>query len=70
MQKHVIVYIYKRKKYYCVTKPCTLAQAQAAFDEDLNSLNTFKLVTIYAAGPDNLAALQRMQARGENVSIA
>ena len=67
--QHVIVYTYKSKKFYTVTKPCTLAQATAAFNEDLNSLNTFKLVTIYAAMPANIAALQRMQQRGENVSM-
>jgi hypothetical protein len=48
MQEYVIVYTYKRKQYTTRTKPCTLAQAQQIFAQELNSLNTFKLVHIYA----------------------
>lgn len=48
MQQHVIVYTYKRKQYTVRTKPCTLAQAQQIFAQELNSLNTFKLVHIFA----------------------
>ncbi len=46
MQSYIIYYKYKRKTYSTTTKPCTLAQAQYAFDTELNSLNTFKLVKI------------------------
>lgn len=48
MQVYTIYYKYKRKTYSTTTKPCTLAQAQYAFDTEVNSLNTFKLVKIVA----------------------
>jgi hypothetical protein len=48
MQTYTIYYKYKRKLYTTTTKLCTLAQAQYAFDTELNSLNTFKLVKIVA----------------------
>ena len=45
---HTIYYKYKGKMYTSVTKACTLAQAQYAFKEELNSLNTFTLMRIIA----------------------
>jgi hypothetical protein len=49
MQSYVIYYKYKNKTYTTTTKPCTYAQAKQAFYEELNSLNTFKLVKIVGA---------------------
>jgi hypothetical protein len=49
MQSYTIYYKYKNKQYTTTTKPCTLAQAKAAFEQELNSLNTFKLVKIVGA---------------------
>lgn len=69
MHKHVIVYKYKRAKFYIVTKPCTMAEAQEAYDENINRLKMCKLVIIYEAAPANLAALERMYMRGENVIL-
>jgi hypothetical protein len=48
MQEYVIVYTYKRKQYTARTKPCTYAQAQQIFAQELNSLKSYKLVHIYA----------------------
>jgi hypothetical protein len=48
MQVYTIYYKYKGKTYTSVTRPCTLAEATAAFHEELNSLNTFKLLRIVA----------------------
>jgi hypothetical protein len=48
MREYVIYYTYKGQQYTTVTKPCTRAQARAAFDEELNSLNSFTLVRIVA----------------------
>ena len=45
---YTIHYTYKNKAYSTTTKACTLAQAHAAFTQELNSLNTFKLVRIVA----------------------
>ena len=43
---YVIYYTYKGEQFTSVTKSCTLAQAQDAFVQELNSLNCFKLVRI------------------------
>lgn len=52
MQKTVHTIYYKSKKrktvYTTTTKPCTYAQALAAFNTETNSLNTFTLVKIVA----------------------
>ena len=55
MQKlvqHVIYYKFKNKRkkqvYTTTTKPCSYATALYAFNEELNSLDTFELVKIEA----------------------
>lgn len=52
---HTIYYTYNNKMFTTTTKACTLAQAQYAFDSELNSLNTFKLVRIVAQADTVLA---------------
>ena len=51
--QHVIYYKYKNKRkskqvYTTTTKPCSYATALYAFNEELNSLDTFELVKIEA----------------------
>lgn len=50
LAKHVIYYTFKNKRkiYNTITKACTYDEALAAFNEELNSLDSFTLVKIEA----------------------
>lgn len=67
--RHVIVYTHKRARYISVTKPCTLAAAKQAFDSELNTFSTFKLVHIYAADAARIALLQKLAVTNINISV-
>ncbi len=49
LKSYVIHYYYKKQLHTVTTKPCTYAQAKQAFYEELNSLNTFKLIKVVPA---------------------
>jgi len=49
VKAYKIVYVYKRKVFVTVTKPCTLAAAQIAFAEEVNAFGNCKLLSIAVA---------------------
>ena len=48
-QVYIIHYKYKNKRYTSETKSCSYAEALDAFNTELNSIGSFKLVKIVPA---------------------